>query len=218
MVYWGFSNEECGAFGWFFNDICFLQVDTNFVNIELVYLGYMTQNYIELRYMINDQDPTSKQLLAHHQMVIPGVFIGIWAGFAAVGTSNLACLCEISAIFLNYRSMWNKEEMNDTLPSINNTVFFLCYLVFRVIMFPFCWYCLILNTMWTWHIQTWDRRIGGAISIFLYFLVIILNFYWFGLIIKGMIRMLQEKGVLKKKDQDVVEDERYMFGFDEKKK
>jgi hypothetical protein len=24
MVYWGFSNEECGAFAWFYNDVCFL--------------------------------------------------------------------------------------------------------------------------------------------------------------------------------------------------
>jgi hypothetical protein len=150
-------------------------------------------------------------------MVIPGVLIGIWAGFAAPGVSNLACLCEISAIFLNYRSMWSKDEMNDTLPVINNTVFFFSYFIFRVILFPFCWYCLILNTMWTWHIQTWDRRIGGVISIILYVLVILLNFFWFGLIIKGMHRMLQEKGVLKKKGGPTVDDEKFMFGFDEKK-
>jgi hypothetical protein len=150
-------------------------------------------------------------------MVIPGVFVGIWAGFAAPSVGNLACFCEISAIFLNYRSMWSKEEMNDTLPSINNTVFFLAYFVFRVIMFPFCFYCLCINCLWTWHVQTWDRRIGGLISLVLYILVIILNFYWFALIIKGMKRMLQEKGILSKGTKDEVDDEKYNFGFDEKK-
>jgi hypothetical protein len=168
--------------------------------------------------MINDTDPTSKQLLAHHQMVIPGCLIGIWAGFAAPGVSNVACFCEISAIFLNYRSMWGKEEMNDNLPAINNTVFFLCYLVFRVIMFPLCFYCLIKNEQWSWHLQTWDRKIGGVISIVLYALVIILNFYWFALIIKGMKKMLQEKGVLAKKNGVSINEEALMFGFDETKK
>lgn len=149
-------------------------------------------------------------------MVIPGVFIGIWAGFAAPGVGNIACFCEISAIFLNYRSMWSKDEMNDTLPSINNVCFFLTYFIFRVLMFPWCWYCLILNALWTWHLQSWDRRIGGTLSIMLYFLVIVLNFYWFALVCKGLKRMLQEKGVFKKNEKEV-EDERLNFGFDEKK-
>jgi hypothetical protein len=192
-----------------------MTVDTSFVCIELVYLGYMTQNYIELRYMINDTDPTSMQLLAHHKMVIPGVFVGIWAGYSSPGISNVACLCEISAIFLNYRSMWSKDLMNDTLPSINNTIFFLSYLVFRVVMFPLCWYCLIKNTQWTWHLQTWDRKFGGVLGITLYLIVIGLNLYWFALIVKGMKRMLEEKGVLKKKEV-TINDEAYMFGFDKK--
>ena len=166
--------------------------------------------------MIGDTDKTSREMLIHHQMVISGCLIGIWAGFAAPSVGNLACFCEISAIFLNYRSMWSKEEMNDPLPSLNNIVFFFCYLIFRVILFPFCLYCLVINCLWTWHIQSWDRRIGGLISMLPYFLVIILNFYWFGLIIKGLKRMLVEKGIIKKKQTGLMTDEEYNFGFDEK--
>ena len=211
-------NFNRNDFSFFTDDLSFLTMDPNYVCTEMVYIGYMTQNYIQLRYMVNDQDPTSKQLLAHHKMVIPGVFVGIWGGYGIPGVSNLACLCEVSAIFLNYRSMWSKEEMNDTLPSINQLAFFFAYLIFRVFMFPYCWYLLYINARWTWHLITWDRKMGIIVSMTLYLVVIVLNFYWFGLILKGLRRMMEEKGVIKKKsDKDAVDDELYMFGVEEKK-
>lgn len=55
----------------------------------------------------------------HHVMVVIGVWLGMYGGFAAPAISNCACFCEVSAIFLNYRSMWSKKEMNDPIPTLN---------------------------------------------------------------------------------------------------
>jgi hypothetical protein len=44
LVAYNFWVMECGTgkLGWLYDDLCFLQVDTSYVCIELVYLGYMT--------------------------------------------------------------------------------------------------------------------------------------------------------------------------------
>lgn len=110
------SLEECNFFK---DDVCFMKLKPSFVCVEMAYLGYITFNFIELRFWINDKDATSKQIMYHHILVVIGVFMGLYGGFAAAGVSNVACLCEISNIFLNYRSMWSKEEQNDPIPTIN---------------------------------------------------------------------------------------------------
>jgi hypothetical protein len=96
-----------------------MKLRPRFVAVEMVYIGYITENFIEYKYWIADNDPTSKQMIIHHVMVVTGVWMGLYGGFAAAGVSNCACFCEVSAIFLNYRSMWSKKEMNDPIPTVN---------------------------------------------------------------------------------------------------
>ena len=42
--------EEGEGQNFFNNDVCFMQVDPKFVMAEMVYVGYLTQNYIELKF------------------------------------------------------------------------------------------------------------------------------------------------------------------------
>jgi len=121
LTYYNFKNQDCEIEGesFFSNDVCMLQVDSKFVMAELVYLGYMTENFIELKFWINDQDPTAKQMIWHHYLVLFGIACGLHGGYATILVANLASLCEISAIFLNYRSFFTKEEQNLPIPSLN---------------------------------------------------------------------------------------------------
>jgi hypothetical protein len=50
----------------------------------------------------------------------------------------------------------------------------------------------------------------------LYLIVVVLNFYWFLLILKGLKRLLQEQGILKKGENDK-DDDRLNFGMDDSK-
>ena len=158
-------------------------------------------------------------MLIHHIMVVTGTLMGIYAvGYSAGGVCNVAAFCEVSAIFLNYRSMWSKEQMNDPAPTVNQLCFFFSYFIFRVIMFPWCWYMLLLPALYTYHLDTIPihKKIIGSISISIYFVVILLNFYWFGLILKGLKRMMQEKGIIAKKAGEK-EDDRLNFGLEDSK-
>ena len=117
LVWINFQNSDCD----FWNDeICFMTVQPRFMCVELVYIGYITQNYIDLKYLVGDKDQTTQLVLWHHIIVIPGLLFGLYAGFAVPLTTNIACACEISAIFMNYRSMWTKEETNEqVVPMVN---------------------------------------------------------------------------------------------------
>ena len=193
MVYFNFQEalKDCNFFN---DDVCFLKMKPRFVALEMVYIGYMTENYIEYRYWVGDKDKTTQQMLWHHIMVVIGVFLGMIGGYGCPGVANMACLCEVSAIFLNYRSMWTKEEMNDPIPTLNQLAFFFSYFIFRILLFPWCVSMLILIALWTFHLEsmTLIRKVCASTAILMYFLVIALNFYWFGLILKGVKKLLQE--------------------------
>ena len=191
MCYWNYleSQKDCDFFT---DDVCFMTMKPRFVAVEMVYIGYITENFIEYKYWIADTDATSKQMLWHHVIVVTGCWLGMYGGFAAPGVSNCACFCEVSAIFLNYRSMWSKEEMNDPIPTLNQLCFFFSYFIFRILLFPWCVAMLIVSAKWTFHLESMalSRKISASVAIGLYFIVIILNFYWFLLILKGLKKLL----------------------------
>lgn len=217
MIYCHLVETNCeGSYPYIFlyDDVCFLQIDSVYVKTTMFYLGYITQNYIELAFWINDQDKTAKQLLMHHKMVVPGVFIGMWSGYAIPSISNIAYLCEISAIFLNYRSMFSKEEMNKPIPTVNQVTFFFAFTIFRFLMFPWLFYQMVLTSCWTWHAITWDRKLAMVVSSSMYCWMMCLNFYWYSLILKGLKRLLQEQGVLSKPDNMNATDEIYNIGVE----
>jgi hypothetical protein len=209
------SQKDCDFFT---DDVCFMKMRPRFVAVEMVYIGYITENFIEYKYWIADNDPTSKQMIIHHIMVVSGVWMGLYGGFAAAGVSNCACFCEVSAIFLNYRSMWSKKEMNDPLPTVNQLCFFFSYFIFRILLFPWCVWMLIISASWTFHLESVSlvRKICTTTSILMYIVVVFLNFYWFMLILKGLKKLLQEQGILKKVENEK-EDDRLNFGLDDDK-
>lgn len=77
---------------------------------------------------------------------------------------------------------------------------------------------LIVSAKWTFHLETmpFSRKFSASLAIAMYFVVIILNFYWFLLILKGLKRLLQEQGILAKNDNEK-EDERLNFGLEDGK-
>jgi len=129
-------------------------------------------------------------MIWHHYLVILGIFCGLYGGFTTVLVSNLGSLCEVSAIFLNYRSFFTKEEMNDPIPTINQTCFFFAYTIFRVLLFPYCFYEMFRGYFWTRHLMSVDREIAYIICLIFYALVMVLNAFWYGLILKGLKKML----------------------------
>jgi len=75
---------------------------------------------------------------------------------------------------------------------------------------------LIISASWTFHLEdvSFIRKFCTTMSILMYIVVVFLNFFWFFLILKGVRKLLQEQGILKKNPNEK-EDSRLDFALDE---
>ena len=96
------------------------------------------------------------------------MLIGVLAGYGTAGIANLTVLSEMSTIFLNYRSMYTKEQLSDLVPQINQITFFVLYTVFRMILYPYGIYVLVKMQYYSWDYNTQMRRQFLFITIFEY--------------------------------------------------
>jgi len=126
-----------------------------------------------------------------------GLCTALWTGYSYPMIANMTLLCEISTFFLNYRSMYQKEELGQPLPMANQLVFALTFIVLRMIGFPY-FITLMGATTWTiWEVLPWHRRCTALFTLSLFVAMILLNTYWFLLITKGLKRILQSAGLIK---------------------
>ena len=121
-----------------------MTMDKRHVYVAAFTGGYLIYDAIIIFFYVKPEDSLAKETAFHHIIGTTGLFVGVIAGYGAPGTANLTVLSEISTIFLNYRSMFNKEEMNALLPQINQVCFFITYTIFRMLMFPYGTYLMIL--------------------------------------------------------------------------
>ena len=142
------------------------------------------------------------QTLIHHIIGTSGMLIGVLAGYGTAGIANLTVLSEMSTIFLNYRSMYTKEQLSDLVPQINQITFFVLYTVFRMILYPYGIYVLVKMQYYSWDYNTQMRRQFLFITIFEYVAMFALNIYWYKLILVGLLKMF---GVIESKSKKKVE-------------
>jgi hypothetical protein len=121
-------------------------------------------------------------------MSMAGYMISLFAGYGYPGISNASLLCEYSSVFLNYKDMFKKYK--DTKPGLLNQIMFLiCYTAFRVILFPILIYRCLATTLMSFHLVGWFRKVC-MISFIQGFLIMLLQFYWYRLICKGLYKII----------------------------
>ena len=66
---WPWLSEKGGSYtslnsdkrwGYFKDDVCFMKAKPSLIALDMIYLGYMTENYIEYKYWVADTDKTTK--------------------------------------------------------------------------------------------------------------------------------------------------------------
>lgn len=166
--------------------------------ILMISNGYMTFGYIIMKYFIKEPTKAVQMSIWHHILAFTGFVGALVNGYSFPGISTLSMSCEISSIFLNYRDMF-KDSRNSALGSINQVCFLLSYTVFRMIPFPFCVMRCFVQMMTTTHIvESPVRKIMHVINFIQAFLILLLNCYWYRLILIGLYKMLQENGICPK--------------------
>jgi hypothetical protein len=123
-----------------------------------------------------------------------------FTGYGTTGIANLSLLCEISTVFLNYRSMVSKELQNAPIPMVNQVVFLITFILTRVIMLPYLLILQIIMLDNLWDYLSPFRRFTGVTCAVMSVLMLIINAYWFKLILKGFYKLLVAKGIIKEKE------------------
>lgn len=143
----------------------------------------------------------------HHIMATSGYTLSLFAGYGYPGISNASLVCEYSSVFLNYKDMFTKESRNSMIGQINQFCFFLGFTIFRVLLFPVLVYRCFAVTMLSFHLVNWFRKFCMIFCVVQSSCVLLLNLYWYKLILKGLKRLLEEAGVLKKSEKGQSYDE-----------
>ena len=125
----------------------------------------------------------------------------MFSGYGVTHTNNAALLTEVSTLFLNYRSMYPKDRITETIPQINQLLFFITYTVFRVFFFPPATRMLISHTWYTWGRISTTRTVLAIITTLFFLAMWVLNMFWYMLVLKGLFRMLGITKPSKKKGE-----------------
>ena len=94
-----------------------MQVDKNLVKASIISMGYLTYDYICLKFLLNPEGNFLTEM--HHICGCVGMLIGVLAGYANVAISAFTLISELSTVNLNYRSMYKKEEYGECIPQIH---------------------------------------------------------------------------------------------------
>uniref|UniRef100_A0A7S3CLY2 TLC domain-containing protein n=1 Tax=Strombidium rassoulzadegani TaxID=1082188 RepID=A0A7S3CLY2_9SPIT len=179
-----------------YDEVCFFTVDTNGVRNIMFTCGYLTYDFFVLNIFHNLTDKTTRQMVWHHVVAVSGLFAAVYVGFSMSNIGNMALTCEVSTIFLNYRSMYKKEELNLPVPLVNQIIFFITFTIFRVINFPL----VVLYQAYSVYMLFGKVDSLQKICLLLQFAQFIwmtwLNFHWYSLILKGLKKLLQANGLL----------------------
>jgi len=168
--------------------------------------GYFVYDLFMQLCVYQDFSPLGYQNIAHHCLTWMS-FVSCWiAGHNTPMQSHITMICEFSQIFLNIRNTIGKKSTG-TLPLINNLCFFFAYTLFRVIMFPIL---LGVHFQQTKYYDLWNTgkftsiigdsredqftpvmsQIGWILTLIFFTMVVCLNFFWYSIIMKGMIRLI----------------------------
>lgn len=143
------------------------------------------------------EKPTKAHLMTkyHHFMAIGGFMASIIAGYGFPGMSNASLMCEFSSISLNYIDMF-KSKKNTPAGRVNQVIFLINFTVFRIMLFPLIVYYCICNAQAEIEYVSFPRQFCMIMTCTLSILVTALQFFWYGIILRGLVKLLKDVGVV----------------------
>lgn len=126
-------------------------------------------------------------------------FVGcLISGYSFPGNACFTLTCEVSSIFLNYKDMFSKTSRMSLIGQINQLMFLFTYTIFRMIPFPYLVMRSGVQMITTFHLVSPLRKFFHVVCFLQAAFIWLLNVYWYRLILKGLIRLLEENGILSK--------------------
>lgn len=182
--------------GWWKSEECYMEVNKGYAYNLLITIGFMTVEYFRMVFLIEKGDKLIQQTKWHHIGAHVGFGMALLGGYGLPGIAQASLVCEYSSIFLNYKDMF-KRHRDTPLGMFNQIMFLITYTIFRICLFPVCVYRSFDVAFKLGPYVHWFRQLCMWICAFTSLAMTILNYMWYTLIIKGLIKMLQGLGLIK---------------------
>ena len=155
--------------------------------------GYLIFDFILYYFLVGATGSLAMQTYGHHVAAATGFMTCCWIQDFAVVFSIISLIVEVSTIFLNIRWFTFELKIKSTIfPLINSILLFVSYLAVRVIFQTY----ISCKIIYPWLYETLRNpkpqngqnellyQIAACYITLVNLLSQIINFYWFGLILK----------------------------------
>lgn len=99
------------------DEVCLMEVHKDAVYGIMFTLGYFIYDYIAQVYFSAEANNMLGQIKFHHIIVLTAMTCGLFVGYGFVTIGFIGLSIEFSTIFLNYRSLFSREELSKPLPT-----------------------------------------------------------------------------------------------------
>ena len=182
-------------------------------------MAYMIEDTYQLVVTTKGVNSFMKQTLVHHIAIVFAFSCGLLSGFAYPALSCLFLVAELSSIILNYSYMFtDKKEKLSTLSILYKVFFFTTFILLRIVGWPYLQYLVVYNFRFSWPIINGARRFTSIITVTLAGAMMLLNIFWFYLIIKTITKMFKGEKLKKYVDDDYIKSENALTGHDQESK
>lgn len=185
------ANSE-KRWGWVRDDVCMMEFSKGAVTVIMIANGFLCFDFIVSRFWILNRNNLNTQMEIHHIVALMGFTSSIWCGFGMPMCSCASMICEVSGYWLNYKDMFDATNRNSPPGQFVQIMFFITYTFFRLIPLYFLNMRVVYISLITTHRLHWFRALCNIICSINAVLIILINTYWYGLILKGLRRLLEE--------------------------
>lgn len=195
------SKKGSERWGWVRDDVCMMEFNKGSVMVIMIANGFLLFDLIVSLFWIKNRNSLNAQMEAHHIVAIMGFTMSIFSGYGMPMCSTASMISEVSGYWLNYKDMFSKESRNTPIGQFVQIMFFITYTFFRLIPLGFLQMRVVYIALVTTHRLHWFRQFCNVVCCINAVFILFINIYWYGLILKGLKRLLEEQGVLKKSDK-----------------
>jgi len=171
-------------------------------------MGYMTHDWYQMQFGVKKTNSYLWQSIFHHIAITIAFVSAIVSGYALPGICCLFLIAELSTIFLNYVDMFREEQKGGKLDLLNKVLFFIAFTVTRVLAWPWLQYLIWWNIFFIWSLVGVWVKIITFIGVIQCIGVMLLNMWWYYLIIKKLVRMIKGTDVVVYESDE--EDDQYI--------
>ena len=111
MVTWECEIDK-SRFSWLKNDACFHNVDKMGVKNILFSYAYFFYDLIYISFFAGPGGELRVQTQFHHIFICIAFLATMIVGRGVIWTTNLVLMSEVSTLFVNYRLMYTKDQLN----------------------------------------------------------------------------------------------------------